>query len=72
MGFIFKDLGDDQQEAMMDTMYVGQTWQFRYLKVKYLVITIVAVTIAVITTASIDYLINKSTDYSGIIGWLLS
>ena len=72
MGFIFKDLGDDQQEAMMDTMYVGQTWQFRYLKVKYLVLTIVAVTIAVMTTASIDYLIGKSTDYNGIIGWLLS
>jgi hypothetical protein len=72
MGFIFKDLIDDQQEAMMDTMYVGQTWQFRYLKVKYLIITIVSVTIAVITTASTDYLINKSTDYSGIIGWLLS
>jgi hypothetical protein len=72
MGFIFKDLGDDQQEAMMDTMYVGQTWQFRYLKVKYLVLTIVAVTIAVATTASIDYLIGKSSDYNGIIGWLLS
>mgnify|MGYP006995705139 FL=1 len=72
MGFIFKDLIDDQQEAMMDTMYVGQTWQFRYLKVKYLIITIVSVTIAVIATASTDYLINKSTDYSGIIGWLLS
>ena len=72
MGFIFKDLIDDQQEAMMDTMYVGQTWQFRYLKVKYLIITIVSVTIAVIATASTDYLINKSTDYNGIIGWLLS
>jgi len=72
MGFIFKDLGDDQQEAMMDTMYVGQTWQFRYLKVKFLVLTAIAVTISIIATASVDYLISKSTDYNGIIGWLFS
>jgi len=72
MGFIFKDLGDDQQEAMMDTMYVGQTWQFRYMKAKFFLWTAIAVTISIGATATIDYMISKGTDYNGIIGWLFS
>ena len=34
MGLIFKDIVDDQQESMMKTMHIGNTWEFRYLKLK--------------------------------------
>jgi hypothetical protein len=34
--------------------------------------TVVAVTVSIVATASIDYLISKSTDYNGIVGWLIS
>ena len=72
MGMIFKDLQDDQQEAMMDTMYVGQTWQMRYLRAKYLFWGTVATVMSAASTATVDYLIYKGTSYSGIIGWLFA
>ena len=34
MGLIFKDIVDDQQESMMKTMHIGNTWEFRYFKLK--------------------------------------
>lgn len=70
MGLIFKDIQDDQQEAMMDTMYIGQTWQMRYLKAKYFFWGTLASLASATVTAVIDYTIIKSTEHSGIIGWL--
>lgn len=72
MGVIFKDVGDDQQEAMMETIYVGQTWQFRYMKAKFFFWATVSTLTGIVGTAFIDYGIYKFTDYSGIIGWLLA
>jgi len=72
MGVIFKDITDDQQEAMMETTYIGLTWQMRYLRVKYITYAILASVVSATATASADYALFKFTDYSGIIGWLLS
>jgi hypothetical protein len=71
MGAIFKDVSDDQQEAMMETIYVGQTWQFRYMRVRYIFWGTVSTLTGIVGTAFADYGISKFTDYSGIIGWLL-
>jgi len=71
MGMIFKDVTDDQQEAMMETIYVGQTWQFRYLRVKYYVYTAFWTMLSCGATAATDYILVKYTDHSGIIGWIL-
>lgn len=71
MGVIFKDVSDDQQEAMMETIYVGQTWQFRYMRVKYIFWGIVSTVTGIVGTATVDYGIYKFTDYSGIVGWIL-
>ena len=72
MGVIFKDITDDQQEAMMETTYIGLTWQMRYLRVKYFTYAVIASTLSAIATASVDYTLYKFTDYYGIIGWFLS
>lgn len=72
MGFIFKDITDDQQEAMMETTYIGLTWQMRYLKAKYILYTIIGTLSGATGAAAIDYAMFKFTEYSGIIGWLLS
>ena len=71
MGVIFKDIGDDQQEAMMQTTYVGMTWQMRYMRIRYIFWASVATVTGMAATALTDYAIIKTTDYSGIIGWLL-
>ena len=72
MGVIFKDITDHQQEAMMETTYIGLTWQMRYLRVKYFTYAVIASVLSATATASIDYGMYKFTDYSGIIGWFLS
>jgi len=72
MGMIFENRDDEQQAAMMDTMYVGNSWQIRYLKIRYLAYSVTAVILSVVGTASADYLIFKGTGFSGIIGWLLA
>ena len=72
MGLIFKDITDDQREAMMETTYVGITWQMRYLRIKYVFWGAVACTVSAGVTAATDYAIAKTTDFSGIIGWLLA
>jgi hypothetical protein len=72
MGVIFKDITDDQQEAMMETTYIGLTWQIRYMRIKYWTYMILATASSVATTATVDYALFKFTDYSGIVGWLLS
>ena len=71
MGYIFKDLADDQQEAMLETMYVGQTWQFRYLRVKWIVIAISCSIASALGTAFVDYSIIKLTSHAGIFGFFL-
>ena len=71
MGVIFKDLGDDQKEAMMQTTYVGMTWQMRYMRIRYIFWGGVSTVTGMTLTAITDYAIVKWTDFSGIIGWLL-
>lgn len=71
MGAIFKTMQDDQQESMLKTLHVGNTWEFRYFKFKaWLYGTLATITSAGLT-ATVDYAISKTTDYSGILGWIL-
>ena len=67
---IFKDLKDDQQEGLMETIFVGQTWQFRYLKIKAFIWGTVN-TDRYGSNCGIDYAIYKGTDYGGILSWIL-
>ena len=71
MGVIFKDIGDDQQEAMMQTTYVGMTWQMRYMRIRYIFWGTLATLTGMAATALTDYALIKTTDYSGIVGWIL-
>ena len=68
---IFKDIKDDQQEGLMETIFVGQTWQFRYLKIKATIWGVVATLTGMATTAVIDYAIYSNTNYGGILSWML-
>ena len=70
MGLIFKDIVDDQQESLIKTLHIGNTWEFRYLRARYTLYMILAAFSAAATTAVIDYTIIKLTDHSGIVGWL--
>ena len=72
MGLIFKDLKDDQTEALIENMHVGLTWQFRYLRIQWALYGILASITTGLTVAVADYAIMNNTDYSGIIDWLLS
>lgn len=72
MGLIFKDLADDQSEALLENMHVGLTWQFRYLRMQWALYCIIATITSGTTVAVADYVIMNNTDYSGIIDWLLS
>ena len=71
MGVIFRDDYDDQQESLMKSIAIGNTWQFRIFKVKALVWG----SIASVTTGGvallIDYAVYKFTDSPNIIAWLL-
>tara|TARA_B100000287_G_scaffold314700_1_gene298203 strand:+ start:2461 stop:2742 length:282 start_codon:yes stop_codon:yes gene_type:complete len=70
MGAIFKTIQDDQQESMLKTLHIGNTWEFRYFKFKAWCYGIGASICTGIATAGVDYLIIKTTEHSGIIGWL--
>ena len=71
MGAIFKDIRDDQQESLMRTMHIGNTWEFRYFKAKAIFWGLVSSVGTGCSVALIDYGIFKFTEYSGILGWLL-
>jgi hypothetical protein len=56
---------------MMQTTYVGMTWQMRYMRIRYIFWGGVSTVTGMTLTAITDYAIVKWTDFSGIIGWLL-
>lgn len=70
MGLIFRDIQDDQQDAMLDQMHIGITWQLRYLRIKWVLYSILAILVSITATAGIDYLVITSTEYEGIVGFL--
>jgi hypothetical protein len=72
MGLIFKDIDDDQQESMMKTIHIGNTWEFRYFKIRAFLWGTLATVTGVTGTAIADYCVYKFTDFSGIVGWLLA
>jgi hypothetical protein len=71
MGVIFRDEYDDQQESLMKSIAIGNTWQFRIFKVKALVWGSIASLATGGTALLIDYAVYKFTDSPNIIVWLL-
>ena len=71
MGLIFKDAKDDQNEAMYEQIHLGNTWQWRYARIKWTISTVVLCVVSALSIAIIDYAICKLTEYNGIIGWIL-
>ncbi|MBK37937.1 MAG: hypothetical protein CMB45_02990 [Euryarchaeota archaeon] len=71
MGVIFRDDYDDQQDSLMKSIAIGNTWQFRIFKIKALLWG----TLASVTTGGvalvIDYAFYKLSDSPNIIAWLL-
>lgn len=71
MGVIFRDDYDDQQDSLMKSIAIGNTWQFRIFKIKALLWgTLASVTTGGVALA-IDYAFYKLTDSPNIIAWLL-
>ena len=71
MGVIFRDDYDDQQDSLMKSIAIGNTWQFRIFKIKALLWgTLASVTTGGVALA-VDYAFYKLTDSPNIIAWLL-
>ena len=70
MGVIFRDDYDDQQDSLMKSIAIGNTWQYRIFKVKAYLTALSLVPLQ-LAQRSPDYLIYKSTDSAGLISWLL-
>ena len=71
MGIIFNDEQDAQMESLMKTTHLGQTWAMRYIRIKYMFWGAISTGVGVLFTAVTDYVIMKTTDSAGIIGWIL-
>ena len=71
MGVIFRDEYDDQQESLMKSIAIGNTWQYRIFKVKALIWGSVASATTGVAALLIDYAVYKFTDSPNIIAWLL-
>ena len=56
---------------MLSTLYVGQTWQFRYMRLKYIALTIIGSVLSAVTVAGIDYILIHEFGEHGIIGYFL-
>ena len=72
MGLIFNDERDEQQQAMMQTTAIGLTWQYRYLTIKWAVYCVATGVTSFMAAAVTDYAIVKTTDYSGLIDWMIA
>lgn len=69
---IFKDSKDEQQEGLMETLFIGQTWQMRYLKLKAYTYGTFATLTGMACTATVDYMLSRWTDYHGILDWFFA
>lgn len=71
MGVIFRDDYDDQQDSLMKSIAIGNTWQYRIFKVKAYLWGSLACAVTGATALGVDYAIYKLTDHAGVLGWLL-
>ena len=71
MGVLFRDAYDDQQDSLMKSIAIGNTWQYRIFKVKAYLYGTIACAITAGAAFAVDYAIYKSTDSAGLISWLL-
>ena len=56
---------------MLSTLYVGQTWQFRYMRIKYIAMGIIGSVLTGVGIAGIDYVLIHEFGENGILGYLL-
>ncbi len=71
MGVIFRDEYDDQQESLMKSIAIGNTWQYRIFKIKALMYGVAASVAAGMAAFGVDYAVYKLTDSPNLIAWLL-
>jgi hypothetical protein len=71
MGAIFRDDYDDQQDSLLKSIAIGNTWQFRIYRIKAYLWGTVASLATGTTALLVDYAIIKWTGNAGVIGWLL-
>ena len=71
MGVIFRDDYDDQQESLMKSIAIGNTWQFRIFKIKALAWGTIASVITGSACFALDYAVYKFTDSPNLLAWLL-
>jgi hypothetical protein len=71
MGVIFRDDYDDQQDSLMKSIAIGNTWQFRIFRIKALAWGAIASVVTGGTCLAIDYAVYKLTSSPNIIAWLL-
>mgnify|MGYP001207045950 FL=1 len=71
MGIVFRDDYDDQQDSLLTSIAIGNTWQFRIYRVKAIIWGSISTATGIGLTLVTDYLVYKWTDHSGVLGWLL-
>jgi hypothetical protein len=71
MGVIFRDEYDDQQESLMKSIAIGNTWQYRIFKIKALMYGVLASAVTGVTAFGLDYAVYKLTDSPNLLAWIL-
>lgn len=71
MGVIFRDDADDQQDSLMKSIAIGNTWQFRIFRIKALAWGAIASAVTGGTCLLVDYAIYKLTAWPNLVAWLL-
>jgi hypothetical protein len=71
MGVIFRDDADDQQDSLMKSIAIGNTWQFRIYRIKAIAWGTIASALTGGVCFALDYAVYKLTDSPNIIVWLL-
>tara|TARA_A200000159_G_scaffold24384_1_gene21481 strand:+ start:1946 stop:2230 length:285 start_codon:yes stop_codon:yes gene_type:complete len=71
MGVIFRDEYDDQQESLMKSIAIGNTWQYRIFKIKALMYGVLASAVTGVTALGLDYAVYKLTDSPNLLAWIL-
>ena len=71
MGIVFRDDYDDQQDSLLTSIAIGNTWQFRIYRVKSITCGSIPTATGSGLTLVTDSLVYTWTDHSGVLGWLL-
>jgi hypothetical protein len=70
MGVIFRDDHDDQQDSLMKSIAIGNTWQFRIFRIKAFAWGTVASALTGTACFALDYAVYKFSDSPNLLAWL--